>query len=274
MINFLTIGLPKSGKTTFLAALYSLVEDLGEGCRLKLGDLPENSSYILSISKDWLHWRQVQRSSTNLDEEIELNLIDSSGTAYYFNFPDLSGEEFSRQWAARTCSEAYIRKLSKASGVLLFLSSSVHKSRQLVDFVDLLKEENSLDQKPVEPFDPNLSSDGVKIVELLQIASDFSDNELTVSVIISAWDQCLAVDQLTPQRWLDKHIPLLSQYLETNFQERHHVFGVSAQGGSYEDDLDEMQTIHSLQDRVLVQDDKEISHDITLPIMWLVDHIK
>lgn len=120
--SFVIMGLPASGKTTFLAALWHLVESGETDCRLKIDGYRGNYRYLNSIADSWREFGKLSRTSQTGDTEVEINLHDqvtgARGTAL---FPDLAGEVFDLQVEERRCKSDFVMQADAEDGILFFL---------------------------------------------------------------------------------------------------------------------------------------------------------
>ena len=88
--TLLTIGLPESGKTTFLAALWHVAESEEVAGALKLERLSDEIQHLNMIKNDWLLCQKVGRSNLANAQFPTLWLKDpSNGAAGKIVFPDL-----------------------------------------------------------------------------------------------------------------------------------------------------------------------------------------
>src|SRR5437667_10335369 len=92
------IGLPRSGKTTFLAALWHLI-DAGEvSTKLVLDQLIGDHNYLNAIVDSWRRCEEVPRTSMAAETEVAIHVHEpATGRKCILGFPDLSGESFERQ---------------------------------------------------------------------------------------------------------------------------------------------------------------------------------
>jgi hypothetical protein len=274
----LLTGLRGSGKTTYLAALWHLVEAGELPTALVATELQPNRNYLNRIRDSWLTFQPVGRTSVRSEEIVSLVLRDAeTDTAIDISLPDLSGELFRLQWATRRASRFYADLVANASGTLLFLhADAVRKSFRIVPPVETAHTEGispSSQGKSVVEWAPDVAPTQVQVVEMLQFASLLhgGDRPLRVAVVISAWD--LVNESIKPSDWLESQFPLLSQYLESNQQETaYRVFGVSAQGGDLEKDMGRLQAeaIPSRRIRV-VGEVLEPNSDLTAPLRFVLD---
>lgn len=286
--NLLFMGLPGSGKTTFLAALWHVLDERSSETRLKLKGLSVDRTYLHQITADWQKCSQVQR--TKLEHEQEVNLSLASGTTEFeLAVPDLSGEGFELQLRDRKISVEHHGNIQRATGLVLFVHARTKEgtrlsySRQLSAVLDSASPQHAgtdaaggNTQKPViKPWSIENLPTQVALVELLQFALESVVRKVRVAVVISAWDLVEKASFTgTPHEYLSREMPLLRQFLDSNDDRLEHtVFGVSAQGGDITVD-EQKKALLGLDDalkRIKVLHGKETSQDITRPIAWLLE---
>lgn len=285
--SFVIMGLPASGKTTFLAALWHLVESEETDCRLTIDGYRGSYRYLNSIADSWREFGKLSRTSQTGDTEVEINLHDqvtgARGTAL---FPDLAGEVFDLQVEERRCKSDFVIQADAEDGILFFVNSNVKEDTlSITEYNNRLPPEfryetgdaDSLDKdgQPATPieWEPRFLPDQVRIVQLLSdlIRPPFTLRARKLVVIISAWD--LVRDQhLTPDQWLAKNMPLAHQFLRTNGQSFvYRVYGVSAQGVSLDDSpgVEEIGKLPASR-RVEIVGHGDAEHDLTAPLVWLM----
>src|SRR5687767_3583029 len=100
--TFLVIGLPKAGKTTFLAALWYVVETHRVQSALELVELPKNRTHLNMIRERWVNCIEQEHTTTSSEREVTLKLRKcDNGDVIELVVPDLSGESFELQWSHR-----------------------------------------------------------------------------------------------------------------------------------------------------------------------------
>src|SRR5947208_16143163 len=121
----LLIGLPNSGKTTFLIALWHIVESGEIPGSLRLVELHGNVEHLNTLRREWLGCKPLPRTTKAAEKFVAMRLEDthSSLLAEVF-FPHLSGESFREQFEERRCSKQYYDLAREAAGVLLFVQPS------------------------------------------------------------------------------------------------------------------------------------------------------
>src|ERR1700761_1052789 len=95
------LGLPRSGKTTFLAALWHLI-DAGEvATKLVLDKLVGDHAYLNAIAEAWRRCEEVPRTSMAAETKVTIHVhAQAIGQKMALEFPDLSGESFEIQFAS------------------------------------------------------------------------------------------------------------------------------------------------------------------------------
>lgn len=304
------MGLPESGKTTFLAALWHLLTNKKVLVRLSLVKLAaEEAAYLREIATRWVQAKKQERTFHFGNKTVKLTLQSEGGEVFDLTFPDIAGEAFSQMWEMRECTPSVADAL-RASGVLLFIHvDKIKPPGWIADDAALAEsmgeapgdihddiqtdaqaaaegaapadgQANAQGEKAV-PWKPESSPTQVQLVDILRclqaLPLDIGPRKL--AVILSAWDK-VEDDAVSPERFLEMHLPLLHQYLthglNAGWEQR--IFGVSAQGAEYDDvkgaptaDADRMRDMEVPSQRIKVVVGEVTSHDLTVPVNWLLE---
>jgi hypothetical protein len=284
------VGLPESGKTTFLAALWHLLTNNKVPARLNLEKLTaEEAAYLRTIATRWTQAKKQERTFHSGNKTVKLSLKSEGGEVFDLAFPDIAGEAFSQMWEMRECTTAVADAL-RATGVLLFIHVDKIKLPGWVADDAALAE--GLGDTPAEApgeeradeavkWKPEFSPTQVQLVDMLQClqAPPFEAGPRKLAVILSAWDK-VENDEVLPERFLELHLPLLHQYLAHGLSPgwTHRTFGVSAQGAEYDDingapspEADRMRDIEIPSQSIKVVVGGVTSHDLTEPVNWLLE---
>ncbi|QND23749.1 hypothetical protein HB774_30150 (plasmid) [Rhizobium leguminosarum bv. viciae] len=292
-INHMIIGVQASGKTTFAAALWYLVDSREVDTVLKKGSHNGDYQYLEMIASNWAAGWQVERTPSDTLEPIRINLKKQGNSDEVdLNFLDLSGETFERIFATRAVNSKLEELFRSMDGLLLFVSA-VRKKDDLsildiglkmpeampaeTDDAEVYSASDIAQNELNAEFVPGNAPQQIQIVDLLQAVADVPVNAKPkrVVVIISAWDKAPAI---TPEKWLVDRMPLLHQYLENQSTDvPYRVYGVSAQGGSLpkrEKPQTPSEREHLLKvkipgERIKVVGHGASAHDLTHPIQWL-----
>ena len=278
------IGLPSSGKTSFIGAFWHVVETGEINSAYTVTVPPGDREYLNQLRKNFLDCEPPERTKTDFVKKIEIEVVErSTDKKATFVFPDLSGETFESQFEYRKLTTDYVDQVSECNSLMLFLNPSKIKRSYLISAVNGMfdddegsKESTVALTQPTTRWTPKMCQTQVVLVDLIQMVRKSVNSPCKIGVIVSAWDtvkQSLDPTEaaLKPEEWLKLRLPLLYQYLLANrevFPSK--VFGVSAQGGEYkENENDVLQAKNRQSERIIVQSGDDINHDITIPLKWL-----
>ena len=280
--HVLLIGLPATGKTSFLAALWYLVQHSQVVSSLRLDKLEGDSKYLNQISQAWAGYEPVLHTRIDSEKVVSMLLKDTrTGRTVVLTFPDLSGESFTLQWTTRQFTKGYDKFLQEASGAILFITPLYYRKPIRIDMANPLVEEivaGKEKQEPVQdtssppkPWNPERAPTQVEVVELLQFicSREYFKPPFRLAVVISAWDQ-LTDSKKSPLQWLSDEFPLVHQFFESNkgvFETV--VFGVSAQGGDYSQAAKLTEKVPSERIQVIGSNIHN-PYDLTEPLQWLM----
>ncbi|KJS38337.1 MAG: hypothetical protein VR74_05985 [Hyphomonas sp. BRH_c22] len=277
-------GLPAAGKTTYLAALWEVLQDGGPSTQLQMASRDHDDyRYVRKIHKRWIEGVRQERTEGPDREAVGLDMTDGTGGAFTLRFPDLGGEVFTQLWEERTCDTEIADMLSTRRGVMLFVhADKITQPRHLIDELnDSAEMGDATSIGEALPFAPRLAPCQVKIVDLLQMMTSRHINAPpgNLAIILSAWDR-VSVGDLTPEQHLATQMPLLDQYLKAGGDGwRPAIFGVSAQGTDYvkrehpgdlPQSLVDICKLRKPHERIRVVSNCVEDHDLTRPIAWVV----
>jgi len=280
MAKQLLVGLPGTGKTTFLAALWHVVESAEIEDSLRLEALDGDVQYLNDIRSEWLAYAELKRTTLGSVELTFMRLRDPrNGNVAELYLPDLAGETFHSHWAQRRWDASFTETAAGATGVILFLHPhEVTEPTTIAEVAGGLPADDGADSAAAsaqpDPWHHEDAPTQVQLVDLLQ----FLGRELTsggavrLALVVSAWDVVLAqFPKSEPEKWVGNRLPLLAQFLGSNpelYDTR--MYGVSAQGGDLVQDRAKLVRVGMPAERVLVQQGTRRSHDITAPIRWVM----
>lgn len=278
------IGLPASGKTTYLAALWHLIVDRDFEMSLRFGNLRTgDSGHLNAIATRWREAMVQERTAIAGRRLVSMNLIDTANQAARVTFPDVPGEAFRQMWEGRDCEPA-IAEILRCGDVLLFVhADTIRAPRWIADEVALSIAVGI--ERPggqTKAWDPRLSPTQVQLVDLLQLfrIPPLDVGPRRLAIVLSAWDT-VRDEGLTPIDFLRSRLPLLNQYLRRGADDwTWRIYGLSAQGGTYDKLEDNAERVPEAEElRKLDRPSKRIqlvgpvaeTHDLTEPLAWLMD---
>jgi double-GTPase-like protein len=284
--SMIICGLPGSGKTTFLAALWHLVTSREIETALRFESLRNgDASHLNALSARWRNAKIQDRTEMAANRLVSMNLLASGGNPVRLTFPDLSGESYRRMWEERDCDPAVAEMLTTGEGLLLFVHADQIQAPKSVVEVATQSKKLGIDVADGQdaPWSPRLAPTQVQLVDLLQLLRlpPLNLGPQRVAIMLSAWDK-VAPENRTPEAFLAERLPLFDQYLRSGADGwTWRVFGVSAQGGDYETqnkimtktqraDLDVLRNLDQPSLRIKVVSEAAESHDLTGPVAWLM----
>jgi len=275
----LLIGLPGSGKTTFVAALWHVIASQDVEGALALQILEAPVDHLNTLRSRWLRLEETHRTSSNAEDITPIHVTQGEeGATATIVIPDLAGESIQQDLIDRKWETTFAEYVCGSTGVLLFVHPErVDDSWAITDAIEIAGEEPQVEQSAGEESDstewhPAGVPTQVKLVDLIQLVADrIKRQRFRVAVVVSAWD--LIDDQESPSAWLAKELPLLSQFLlSASRRLESRVYGVSAQGGELLKDGDRLKAVIKASERIqVVHDNSSVSHDITAPIRWALN---
>ncbi|MFL6388906.1 MAG: TRAFAC clade GTPase domain-containing protein [Terriglobales bacterium] len=240
--HFLLIGLPNTGKTSFLAALWYMVGQSAIPCALKLEKLDGESQYLNQIRDTWLEYKPVPRNKADTEKPVAMWLRNrETDEVARLTFPDLSGEAFRSQWTQRQLATTFDKSLAETRGGLLFVNPENILKPHRIDTVNAVLDDIGGDtikrnaKGTQKPWDSEKSPTQVQLVEVLQFMAERGHfrSAFRLAVVVSAWDR-INDSNVNPSDWIAAELPLLKQFLESNEEMFEPSFyGISAQGGRY-----------------------------------------
>lgn len=295
------IGMPSSGKTTYLASLCRLLLYGGQetGWKLDVKDVPEGFERVQILIKNINSYKAVKRTYGLELNNVALSLYNQNQEWMQFVVPDSSGEIFRDLVYDRRIASNIMDHIVESDMLLFFINVNTMISEERIKLgeksaIKQLNEEqgDKVTQSAediVEEYARDRENEQIKskeqvknkekeqkkynnqsaLVELLQIIIYLVPHSLNIRFVISAWDLVekeFKQEKVTPKEYIKIKLPLLYQYLEFNSKLiDYEIWGVSAQGGDFddEDDLKKLQSNNG-EDYICVVDSKaDTSKDLT-----------
>nr|WP_294928988.1 hypothetical protein [uncultured Flavobacterium sp.] len=281
------LGLPNSGKSSFIGALWHVMETSEIEANYTVKIQPKDREHLNLLRQSFLDCIAPERTKTGFVKNIQLTITEkNSGEVSEFIFPDLSGETYSGQFSYRKMTKEYLDQIKECTGLMLFVNPDYIKKPNLITDISFLLDQNDSVTEEASPSDYvpweiEMTQTQVVIVDVLQMIMRHIKKPIKICLIISAWDLIKTLPGAdgaqTPEKWLGDQLPLLKQFLEANKSSfLYDTYGVSAQGGSYKAEdqnsaIDELLLITKQSERIIVQNGDFQSNDITMPIKWIIN---
>jgi hypothetical protein len=297
MRTHLVLGLPASGKSTYIAALGHILlrQDVETELRLEIS---EDESHILALQERWLKYEVLKHTPTNAENWITFHLISNhSHESLNLELPDFSGESLKNAIATGIYPAELAAALMESEAIFLFTNAAGRQDDILLnDLYGLVQPEVAHSAEPDGQaelasagsttvhsrsaahelsknavFDPTAMPEEPKLVQLLQTISELARKKRKLVVMVSAWDVVHRGNPETqPVDWLRDNKPMLWQFLNHSpsiWETR--VYGVSAQGGRIPEDTEALKRVSKASKRVRIVGYEAKLHDLTAPLAWL-----
>lgn len=295
--KILIAGLPDTGKSTFIGALWALVNHYANKVHLSMvasdTNVPDLVDKLNKLSQAWMKVTYIPRSSKDIAENmlIELVMSDDKDKIVTLDFPDFMGESFRKIISQNHPSE--INTWCEDADSLLFFIGDFSAGEFYDDFEsyenDEDKSKSKYNQAGLKPEDMTPAAQNMLILRYLKEHSHFKN----VTVCITQWDKYVKVHAATPkltspEKYLEKCSPALYNFIKYHFPHAR-FYGLSSQGDEYkyekqtdeqvkkdirivkQDCKDKLKQLAKDGKRAFLCWDKKVSYDITQLISEIVD---
>lgn len=265
---FVMVGLPESGKSTYLGALYhALLRAPKHG--LHLVREPDERDYLLDLQRRWLSLKPLKRSVHHGAKQVEIPIGTSEdGSELMLAIPDVVGEDYHDAWLHGNWRGGLPEWLCRADGLLLFLRADNVRDATLISVDpsrDVIPRGSAVQRDAQVPPTQAMLCDVLE-----QIRETRGGAMAPVATVVAAWDTA-ADTNLTPEDWLAWQTPLLSQWLRANESEvPFSIFGISAQGGDLRDEDIRKRLADQIEERPLPKH----GSPLIAPVQWLLEHYR
>jgi hypothetical protein len=241
------VGMPGSGKTTYLAMLSNMLVDNCNDMKLskKAEDIPEGYEYFSKFGRQLLECKELDRTRRLEYNSLKISLWDDVENEYLLDVPDISGEVFRDLVKDRRINRDIAKRIQESDCLLFFINyKNMSWERRIPLKRRNIGEKNIYYMENKEPNSVLVSkreANQSEIVELLQTLFDLELNKPYIRFILSAWDRVEEEKgtDILPSKFVKKMFPLLHQFVETNSNYfKAEYWGVSAQGGDFRNPKD------------------------------------
>ena len=271
------VGLPSTGKTTYLTAFYIATEEGGSDVRLA-AYTDANRKYLNERMDELAECKPVTRTSEQEPEELRLAVAFDEGPGEALLIPDLWGERIDRATEKRRIDEEFGQLTISSDAILLFLNpkglvpaEGVHDFAEICRCAGVEFEPNPDNVVTPDQWDVALMPDQVRLVDIVQQLMVLRKGApLRICLVISAGDK--VEGGISPIEWTWENLALLAQLLDSQPAIEWTVFGVSAQGGDFTDpEVCERLLDTELSKRPIVKARGGEESSITTPVRWALD---
>ena len=281
MTKCMIAGLPSSGKSTYIGALWYCLRHLAKNADLKLvadnNNLPEDISVLNKLSDAYKDMRAINRTNSNENERVQLNLrVVSTGETIQVEVPDFLGETF-RNLIELNQSDLLTEWLDNTDSLVYFISDvSVGEFEDDFGTEDDDKKSPATDIPPFKTTDISPAAMNIMVLKFLMSKKKFN----RVVIVLSQWDKQTKNGRTpkNPQEYLEEESPALYNYIEHNINNAQ-IIGLSAQGREYPQNENpenyngikkEVRKQMQNGNRSFVEDETSILYDLSIPLYLLL----
>lgn len=264
------LGLPRTGKSTFIGALWLLVQSVVEADLTEVNVFGDRT-HIDELAHHVALGKEIERTPVDTDEGFQVEIAIAGKGQVLLDIPDLSGEAARELVEERKWRETLVDTLRRADGLLLFVNPDKIEPPTPVNFGKPAagdEEDHAPDDSDFEAED---ACTAAKLVELLENVLELRSDAwpIPVAVIVSAWDRVHGNPK--PPRWLEERLPGVHGLLETNpAVVDAAVFGVSAQGGHIPDGVEKLMAKGEAAERMYAHAPDGSEARLYDPLTWVL----
>jgi hypothetical protein len=289
------IGLPGTGKSTYIGALWHMVEEPSVQT-VREAELPSDPRHVQQLAEQVRALQGLERTKHDDDDAYEAFVEFLGDGVAELHIPDRSGEQMQALVERRHWPQLLADELEQAAALLLFvhpdelslplglhLASTASEGAQPADGPPAAlgsaasasaDEEGARAEDRAEAatseraqYENKHACTAAQLVDGLENLLEAMEDSwpVKIAVVISAFDR---VQDRTPREWLIQRLPALEAFLEHNPDRvGWTVFGVSAQGGRRQD-AEQVLSRGDLHERAWARsaDGKEVP--LSEPIRW------
>lgn len=279
----LIAGLPSSGKSTYIGALWYNLRNMGNVIEMKLIDqpnnVPDNVTHLNGLKDNWVKLTKIDRTNSNASDNVQLNLLDKeSNERIQLNVPDFLGETF--QGIIDLKNDEKLQVWCKEADSLLYMMNEISPGQ----FVDDTHQDSDEGNEDIQPMPELLSKDMSDAAQNIMILKFLLSQKKFKKVVVALtwWDEVTQNGEhpIDPDAYLKRASPALYNFIKYYF-EPVTVVGISGQGMSYPETNDKTSIVYKEFQQEMVKKTKEgkrafigigdqISYDLSLPIHLLI----
>ena len=231
-MNCLIAGLPDSGKSTYLGALWYVTQNASGKIELALRasneNMPENTSLLEGLSRKWHNVEDMDRTSNDAPENISFLMCPmGSEDEISIEVPDFRGESI-RQIITENQPSEFDDWCVKADNLLFFISDvkagifadDFEDDEEKTDAAEKSTEEDKTDENPpvleLEPKNITPAAQNMLILRYLYENYRFKK----IVICLTAWDKVIKDNDgkpKDPKEYLMEQSPALYHFITFHF---------------------------------------------------------
>lgn len=275
--SIMVLGKPNSGKTVYSAQLYGRLTR-GIEQQIAIRHTPDNLDLFQEVLERLAEGSNPQRTTSSQFANVSLPLKVNNEKEFDLTWFDYAGEQLTHIFENRSVNEKWAESLINANGWMVFIrlndeTKFKHKIEDLLTNKDA-SQKNNKKEADIDTVDAN-----VWWIELFQIILHVCNlkkpqrvSKPKLAIVLSCYDQITNSSDTTPQEIFEKELPLLNQFLHSNWEkDKISIWGLSSLGRS----LDKRSQSNFVdngpenQGWIIPPDTNKKNSDLTSPIVWI-----
>ena len=276
--SIMILGKPNSGKTVYSAQLYGRLTR-GVGQQITIRNTPENLDIFQEALEKLAEGNNPQRTTSSQFANVSLPLLIKNEKEVDLTWFDYAGEQLTYIFDSRSVNQKWAESLINANGWMVFIrlndeTKYKHKIEDLLTNRDVIKK-GKTKQEETDSVDAN-----IWWIELFQIILHVCNlkrsqriSKPKLAIVLSCYDQISnSTSTTTPKEIFEKELPLLNQFLHSNWeQDKITIWGLSSLGRALDKRSQNTFVDNGPENQgwIISPDSYERSTDLTSPIVWI-----
>ena len=281
------LGFPRTGKSTYLGALWQLAQDLAEPTIVER-EVTGDRSYLQKLGDQVARGKEIGRTEISSVEGMELTLGFEQGDVTV-HIPDLGGETLRLLVEERVWHPRLQETIAASNAMLLFLHPEKLRLPMTIAMADdvllglqspqggtgpeLGNGQDAELRNELEPpkFKNEFACTVAQCLDALENILMYQRTRwpIRLVIVISAWDT--VDDSPTPASWLRDRAPALDSFAKANTDMvEWNLYGVSAQGGMLPAERDRLLARGSVRERVYARSASGDDVPLVEPLRWVL----
>ena len=276
--SIMVLGKPNSGKTVYSAQLYGRLTR-GVEQQIAIRNTPENLDIFQEALERLAEGNNPQRTTSSQFANVSLPLVIKNEKEVDLTWFDYAGEQLTHIFESRSVNEKWAETLINANGWMVFIrlndeTKYKHKIEDLLTNRDVIKK-GKTKQEETDSVDAN-----IWWIELFQIILHVCNlkrsqriSKPKLAIVLSCYDQISnSTSTTTPKEIFEKELPLLNQFLHSNWeQDKITIWGLSSLGRALDKRSQNTFVDNGPENQgwIISPDSYERSTDLTSPIVWI-----
>ena len=276
--SIMVLGKPNSGKTVYSAQLYGRLTR-GVEQQITIRNTPENLDIFQEALEKLAEGNNPQRTTSSQFENVSLPLLIKNEKEVDLTWFDYAGEQLTHIFESRSVNEKWAESLINANGWMVFIRLN-DETKYKHNIADLLVNRDVTNKDKVKQVETDTVDANIWWIELFQIilhVCNLKTNQRIskpkLAIILSCYDQISnSTSTTTPKEIFEKELPLLNQFLHSNWgKDKISIWGLSSLGRNLDGRSQNNFVDNGPENQgwIISPYIYEKNPDLTTPIVWI-----